>query len=112
MKRTLPMVESCDGCGACCTGQAALPVHLAGHTAGAFLVVALPDALRLELLATVDRFNRDGWPADDSACIWYDAATQRCRHYEYRPNVCRDLAVGSDGCHRWRRALGIEPRPV
>lgn len=114
MSRTqLPVITNCDDCGACCTGQAALPVHLTGD--GALRldgVNPLPGHLRDELRAAVDRFHRDGWPPDGSPCIWYDAATKRCKHYEYRPTTCRDEVMpGDEACRRWRKIAGVDPTP-
>jgi Fe-S-cluster containining protein len=111
-RQPLPLVTSCDQCGACCTGQAALPLSMVSRYAAVFVVNPLPEALAAELLELVAHFNAIGWPADDTPCIWYDAPTKRCRHYEYRPGICRDLEIGSDACHRWRRQLGLEPRTV
>lgn len=31
-------------------------------------------------------------------CLWYDAASQRCRHYEWRPVICRDYELGGRAC--------------
>lgn len=44
-------------------------------------------------------------------CIWYNAATGRCRHYEYRPQVCREFEVGTPDCREFRQQHRIdEPR--
>ena len=40
-------------------------------------------------------------------CLWYDAAALRCRHYQWRPQVCRDYAVGSPSCLSGRRKEGV-----
>ncbi|MBY0527329.1 MAG: YkgJ family cysteine cluster protein [Gemmataceae bacterium] len=112
MIRTPLPVVSCDDCGACCTEQAALPTSLVGTAFRMPGVGPLPVELRAELLAAVERFRRDGWPADGTPCIWYDAAAKRCRHYEYRPTLCRDEVVpGDEACRRWRRLKGVGPRP-
>lgn len=105
-KRTLPVVSNCDNCGACCTGQAALPVALVGDGFRMEPVSPLPPELVTELLAIRTRFIADGFPPDGSPCIWYDAETRRCRHYEHRPTLCRDaVKVGDEAC---RRSLGID----
>jgi Fe-S-cluster containining protein len=108
-RRPLPVV-SCTDCGACCTGQAALPIHLVGQHFAMPGVAPLPVDLAEELRATIERFDREGWPPDGSPCIWYDADRRQCRHYEYRPTLCRDnLAVGDEACRRWRKTVGIDP---
>ncbi len=112
MKRTpLPVVRDCDSCGACCTGQAALPVHLVGDHFRLDPVTPLPPALADELRAAIARFKAEGWPPDGSPCIWYDAGTKRCRHYEHRPELCREaVKPGDTACLRWRKAAGVDPQ--
>ncbi len=111
-RKTLPLVKSCDDCGACCTGQCALPIHLVNEHAGIEPVSPLPPELADELRETVARFQRDGWPDDGSPCIWYDAEKRQCKHYEHRPELCRDeVKVGDTACLKWRKAVGIDPNP-
>ena len=31
-------------------------------------------------------------------CLWYDAEMKRCRHYEWRPQICRDYELGGTAC--------------
>jgi uncharacterized protein len=111
MKRqTLPVVKDCNQCGACCTEQAALPIHLDSDDPYELPVSPLPAELKAELAATRERFNREGWPQDGSPCIWYDAEKKSCRHYEHRPKLCRDaIKPGDESCRRWRKACGIDP---
>lgn len=82
MKRVpLPTITNCDDCGACCTGQAALPINLVGEHFRMKPVTPLPQALADELRATAARFLADkSFPPDGSPCIWYDADTRRCKH--------------------------------
>ena len=109
MRITLPQVKDCSDCGACCTGQAALPIHLVGEHFRLRPVKRLLPELAAELMAAAKRFQRDGFPPDDSACICYDTETKRCKHYEHRPELCRDgVKPDDDACHRSRRLLGIE----
>lgn len=109
MKRiVLPTITDCSDCGACCTGQAALPIHLVNDNVSLESVTPLPPELAAELRAETERFLRDGFPPDGSPCIWYDAETKRCKHYEYRPVICRDeVQPGDDSCRRWRRSVGV-----
>ena len=106
----LPAIDNCDGCGACCTEQAALPVHLVGEFSRMDPVSPLPAALAAELRATIQRFERDGWPDSFSPCIWYDPEMRRCKHYEHRPKLCRDtLEPGDEKCREWRQDKGVDP---
>jgi Fe-S-cluster containining protein len=73
--------------------------------------MALPEELRSELL-TYFADVRSGKIKDRSVlempCLWYDAETRRCKHYQYRPSVCREFEVGGEGCHGHRLAAGLE----
>jgi hypothetical protein len=40
-------------------------------------------------------------------CMW--ASDDGCRHYEWRPQVCRDFAIGGPRCTESRQAFGMEP---
>lgn len=45
-------------------------------------------------------------------CLWYDEEGKRCRHYEHRPEVCRDaIAPGDDACLATRKQFRI-PLPL
>lgn len=51
-------------------------------------------------------------PKSDIPCLWYDAATHQCRHYEHRPETCRDaIHPGDEGCLATRKAFRI-PLPT
>ena len=61
----------------------------------------LPQELKDELL----RYK----PSEtDLVCIWFDRQTKGCKHYEHRPDICRDFEIGSSECHTWRRYFGME----
>lgn len=116
----LPVIESCDGCGACCMEQESPP--------GYVMLIAQPqlgkgkrnqfrdDVKRLKHLPKAARQELDEHIAHVQAnprhgaaqpCIWLDQATMRCRWYEHRPSICRDgLQLGDDGCRSWRLAYG------
>lgn len=34
----------------------------------------------------------------DNPCSWLDQETKQCKHYDQRPNICRDFVVGSNNC--------------
>jgi Fe-S-cluster containining protein len=65
-----------------------------------------PDLLA-ELRADERRRRANGGPFHGTPCLWYDAETRRCRHYELRPGACRMFEVGSGDCHDARRRSGI-----
>ena len=77
-------VTNCDGCGACCRNQPFPPFtqrdgdDLPGHI--------------------VDELLGAGKREDSDACLWLDEVTGRCKHYEYRPMLCREFELGGDVC--------------
>lgn len=110
MSRSLPIIESCDGCGACCRVVSRPPFRRVfdegGEDTWERLKWERPD-LRAEILAD-DRARRAaGGPDHGTPCLWLDAETRRCRHYEYRPRACRDFALGGDDCRDARRRAGV-----
>lgn len=39
--------------------------------------------------------------------VFRDPERRSCRWYEWRPEICRDFAVGSKECQKWRQEYGI-----
>ena len=120
----LPTVDqnvSCDDCGgSCCRKVGSPPGWLFDITAAAKEQAAgmprcswtrsewgasLPEELFDEMLiyVTTDgrRYDR-GLP-----CLWLDEATGRCRHYDLRPDVCKEFDVGGEDCIESRRREGV-----
>jgi Fe-S-cluster containining protein len=87
-----PPPSTCDACGACCMQQVYPP-----FTDDELAFV--PDELRVtfELLAA-------GESNEVRPCVWLDLETRQCRHYDHRPQICRDFERGSASCGlaRWR----------
>ena len=114
--KQLPVVESCEGCGACCLEQATPPGY-AAYLTGLFSLddgsddaarlMALPADLRTELDSYVDQAVRSGNDSEIKPCLWYDVAKRQCQHYEWRPQMCREFEIDSDFCHSWRRQYRI-----
>jgi len=44
-------------------------------------------------------------------CIWHDAGTGRCRHYQLRPPICREVPIGGDSCLFWRARRPLHRAP-
>ncbi|MEP3478740.1 MAG: YkgJ family cysteine cluster protein [Fuerstiella sp.] len=91
----LPIIESCDGCGACCR-QTPLPPFQPGEE----VQRAVPE---LFLKPVQDR-QRAGQQFELIPCVWFDQVTQLCQHYEYRPSACRNFQISSFECHAARNA--------
>lgn len=93
--QSLPMldanVKECpDGCGLCCAEQGTPPM-LPDERA------KLPPELLWDIHEHADRYDR-GLP-----CLWFDTTTKRCRHYEYRPQACREAVLpGDEHCNEFR----------
>jgi len=121
----LPPDDPCRGCGACCLHMVEPPFVRMDEPEWARLRRERPDLVAEMDAAFVRRHPNvadvglmsDGDRAlmaclDDERfggpCLWYDAATRRCRHYEYRPGECRGFEPGSRACRRIRRECGID----
>jgi len=44
---------------------------------------------------------------DDIPCVWFDEDQARCRHYEQRPQACRDFEIGGTLCRLSRHDAGL-----
>lgn len=93
----LPLLTTCDDCGACCRHMIVPPFVLSGGRNEA-AEKGVPPQLLAEL-----------WPhwqvrllLPESPCLWFDAATARCRHYDLRPDACRNFEINSPSCHASR----------
>ncbi len=106
----LPVIKSCDGCGACCQVVTRPPFYQVfqenGEEAWERLRRDRPD-LMAELSADYCQSQQNGGPFFGTPCLWYDPSTQRCRHYDYRPRACREFEIGSRDCLDARRRAGI-----
>ena len=102
----LPIVYDCRGCGVCCETMGAPPGFSAyfprkGERISKELqlwpdyeiVKSMPAKLRAELRAyynALDRGEIEDRTRYDAPCLWLDTRIMRCKHYEYRPTICRE----------------------
>ena len=120
MSRTkLPLIESCEGCGACCLEMDSPPLYgvikrmldtmsladlVRGHplyARDARRFMRMPAAVRTEF--DILWANRVAENTADEPCFWLDLETRQCRHYRCRPSICRDeLKRGDESCRSWR----------
>ena len=110
MPGQLPIIESCEGCGACCR-VVTLPPFVRifreeGEEAWERLRWDRPD-LMAEILAVEASRKADGEPSFGTPCLWLDGESGRCGHYELRPRACREFALGGVDCRDARRRGGI-----
>jgi Fe-S-cluster containining protein len=110
MAKGLPIIDSCDSCGACCLVVTRPPFYHVfedlGEEAWDRLERERPD-LVAELHADYSARRAAGGPFYDTPCVWFDAKTLRCRHYDYRPLACREFEIGGDDCHDARRRAQV-----
>jgi Fe-S-cluster containining protein len=67
----------------------------------------MPEVVKAELMAYYELLrNGDVWARSVHPCLWLDPQTKRCRHYEWRPDVCREFPVGGPACFTWRKEYG------
>ena len=112
----LPVIQDCNNCGACCLEQESPPgyvwllVHGGDRSDADDLarLASLPEKLRRELLDYIDD-TRAGKPHPrGGVCLWFDKQSRRCKHYDLRPSICRDvLQPGDEACLEWRAAYGV-----
>ena len=98
MSSLIPLIESCNNCAACCR-RTPIPPFQPGEEAR----WNVPDWM---LESVHDRIRRDE-QFELLACVWLDPQTLRCRHYEFRPQACRDFEIGSLLCRLSRDDEGV-----
>jgi Fe-S-cluster containining protein len=96
-----PLVDSCDHCAACCR-RTPIPPFQPGEEAALDVPAELLQPIQLRIAAD-QHF-------DLLPCVWLDTQTLKCRHYDLRPQACRDFAIGSQLCLLCRDDEGI-PNP-
>ncbi len=68
----------------------------------------VPDGLALPLTASLSRMRgTDHQPPRCAALCGQVGQQVACGIYEWRPNPCRELEAGSDGCNRARLRHGL-----
>jgi len=114
----LPVVTSCEGCGACCREQGAPPDYVALRLHPEFAADASfhEDSARLAMLSDeagrlLEEYLREsaaGLRPTNGVCCWFEESTQGCRFYDERPSTCRVFEINSPGCHFYRRRHSLE----
>lgn len=105
------VIDSCAGCGACCTVVTSPPFRRvfdgAGEEAWERLRRERPD-LVAEIAADAQARRLAGALSYGSPCLWYDPAARTCRHYDLRPRACQEFALGGTDCRDARRRAQID----
>ncbi len=91
---------SCDGCGLCCEGIGSPVLLYATRPGRRDFHPYRPDDLPAELTAEIDEhfsgLLRGQEPQE--RCLWFDPAGRTCRHYEFRPQICKDYELAGSAC--------------
>lgn len=118
----LPVIEDCGDCTACCLTHQWPPyvktvilnpdLNNSGTRAeAAKWLRSLPDDLVNELAEDVIGEVINNEHSGRVGCLWLNEDGM-CKHYEHRPEPCRNFEVGGDWCRASRRDLGIEKFPM
>jgi Fe-S-cluster containining protein len=94
----LPVIENCEGCSACCQ-RTPVPPFEPGEEAA-------HDVPESALQLIRDRISRDE-QFELLPCVWLNPLNGLCRHYELRPQACRDFSPGSQLCRLCRDDEGV-----
>lgn len=91
---------SCDGCGLCCEGIGSPVLLYATRPGRRDFHPYRPDDLPAELAAEIDEhfsgLLRGQEPQE--RCLWFDPVGRACRHYEFRPQICKDYELAGPAC--------------
>lgn len=120
MKIELATVDACEGCGKCCMNIGLPPFEVPNPDLGVIpkslhrfeydkafaqdvldteLFMDMPEELRASHAKLIESTTVHPGRVP---CAWLDLETKKCRHYEWRPAVCRDWIPGDEGCNRAR----------
>jgi len=97
--------ENCEGCGLCCEGIGSPVAMYTYRTSYSGPYLYRPKNLPEELAREIDHYfaglKRGEEPVDH--CLWFDVETRKCKHHQWRPQVCRNYQVGCESCLNERR---------
>ena len=95
---------TCEDCGACCATMCS-PLLMPEHI-DATEINALPADVRKDFKDGMEAREKHGW-IPDVPCFWL-TDDLKCKHYEHRPDICREFEVGSEACQTWRDEFNID----
>src|SRR5579872_2072415 len=108
--------ENCEACGLCCEGNGSPVTIYASRSEWRDCHPFRPRGLPQELVHEIDEHLGGLFRGQESQqrCLWFDADARRCRHYEWRPQVCRDYELGGIACLTLRSACmqGMDPHEL
>lgn len=110
----LPVITSCDNCGACCFHMGGGPVtyvamlrHADKPRESHEKMFGVEDVSRFFNLpqAALEALHDPG--EDGDRCCWL-SSDNRCRFHEFRPTECREFKVGGESCQSFRQQHDIK----
>lgn len=114
----------CEKCGDCCMHMGhppflAIGKERGGRTVDGWLIdfdhsPEMPEKLIKQIRDYIVSLSRGGEDrgAAELPCFWLDLKTKRCKHYEFRPEVCRDYFCGYSHEELMRRIMPQEPEKI
>ena len=90
--------KSCYSCGLCCEGIGSPVLEYATRYTG--YVPPRPAGMTPELIEEIE-FHFSGLCRGQEPlerCLWFDPVARGCRHYDLRPQICRDYELGGTSC--------------
>ena len=106
--RALWPSQMCDNCGACCSRMCSppfMPEHLGGTELG-----KLPPNVRKDFEDGMKARAEHDW-IDGVPCFWLTDEL-KCKHYQHRPEICREYEVGSESCRRQRDQFNLDVEDI
>jgi uncharacterized protein len=102
---TILKPESCEGCGLCCEGIGSPVALYQSRPAWVDHHPFRPEGLPLHLIEEIDAHFVGAFRGEEpqDLCFWYDPEGRQCKHYEWRPQICRDYELGGRECRNLRR---------
>ncbi len=96
---------SCGGCGLCCLGVGSPVLLYQTRADWEQHHPHRPEGLPVGLIAEIDAHFRGLFRGQEpqDQCLWFDPETHSCKHYEWRPKVCRDYEFADHECVELRR---------
>src|SRR5207249_4421263 len=99
--------QNCDGCSACCLSMGQPPFLLSLEDGAPHPISGADSAADYQRLLAAPAEAQASYlsqgKGEGGACSWLDLSNQRCRHYEFRPDICRTFEVGGKWCSQFRQ---------
>ncbi len=100
--------DFCNNCGLCCMHMRTPPFIGDADPHWIKLSKALKDEIRNWVMGPSPRYDfMVQFKEKINPCIWLDLVSGKCKHYDLRPQVCRDYKVGCQSCRTLRKEVDL-----